>query len=86
MTSRPVQAASLVRMQGSAVQHISSKPRASTITEQEWVDRFTLELLRLGTQAEPTQLSGLARQFWSTLGSVEPAAAARGDFDWLPSE
>ena len=50
------------------------------------MDRFTLELLRLGTQAEPKQLSGLARQFWSTLGSVEPAAAARGDFDWLPGE
>ena len=86
MTSLSRSTASLDRMQGSAVQHLSSQPSVPTITEQEWVERFASELLRLGTQAEPGQLFGLARQFWLTLGSVEPRAAARGEFDWLRSE
>jgi len=69
-------------MQIFTVETISSNHRAPTITEEEWVERFALELLRLGTKAEPKQLFSLARQLWLTLGRVEPNAAARGEFDW----
>lgn len=54
------------------------------MTETEWVDRFAMELGRLGTRAAPEQLMNLGRELWRALGQVEPEAVARGEFDLWP--
>ena len=48
---------------------------------EEWGSRFADELARLRTNASLDLIAELTHQLWPLLGSVEPEAAARGDFE-----
>ena len=56
------------------------------MTREEWLSRFTSELLRLGLAASPDRIAELSGRLWPLLRAVEPEAAARGEFDLWQSD
>jgi hypothetical protein len=56
------------------------------MTREEWVARFTGELIRLGSAASQERIAELSGRLWPLLRAVEPEAAARGEFDLWQSD
>jgi hypothetical protein len=53
----------------------------------EWIDRFAIELGRLGTHAEPALLADFGFEMWKTDGGRPPDELARAGFDtWPPHD
>ena len=51
------------------------------MSEQEWSESFAKEIRELGVVATHGEMLNLARRLWPLLGSLQPNAAARGDFE-----
>ena len=49
--------------------------------ETVWVDRFAIEIRRLGAVGSPEQIVALGHRLWETLGRLQPEQAARIEFD-----
>lgn len=57
------------------------------MTREEWVSRFTGEIVRLGCTASQERIAELSGRLWPLLRTVAPEAAARGEFDlWPPDD
>lgn len=54
------------------------------LSEGVWIDRFVMELARLGAAIEPELLGDLAREVWPFLGELPPEAVARCNWDQAP--
>ena len=50
--------------------------------ETVWVDRFAIEIGRLGAVGSPEQFVALAHRLWETMGRLQPQQAARTQFDF----
>ncbi|MES2099805.1 MAG: hypothetical protein V4569_08305 [Pseudomonadota bacterium] len=51
------------------------------LSEGVWIDRFVMELARLGATIEPELVVDMAREVWPFLGELPPEAVARADWD-----
>jgi hypothetical protein len=50
-----------------------------------WIDRFVMQLSRLGAPGDPGEVGAWATEAWETLGHLDPVEAAQFEFDEWPS-
>ena len=51
------------------------------LSEGAWIDRFVIELARLGAAVDPEILSDMAREVWPFLGDLPPEEIAGCKWD-----
>lgn len=51
------------------------------LSEGAWIDRFIIELARLGAAVDPEILSDMAREVWPFLGDLPPEEIAGCQWD-----
>jgi hypothetical protein len=58
-----------------------------TLTRDVWIDRFVMHTRALGVRADPELIKCMAAALWSTLGYMQPEAAAQEEYDqWQPQD
>ena len=55
-----------------------------SLSEGVWIDRFVIELSRLGASIEPEHVIDVAREIWPYVGELPPEAVARAEWDREP--